>query len=288
MIRSITFLVAVAAFASGAGGNALGQNEKQRVNSKGGVSSKGGIPEGTPEVEYEKGNAAFNRGEWEKAKSHYDSALRRTADHVPALLNRGRVALTTGKLNDAAADFKKVVELKPDLPFGRIFLAAVLLDQGKHADAIVQAGKAVELDAKQPFAWYIRGTARIHKEQYREAISDLDEAAKLVTNDPLVFNNRGIAWQKLGDETKAKADFERRDRLNAKQDAKLKMEQALARHDQIDFNIKSLQNRRVPPMVHVGQQGIQPVPQVPPELLKLRDDAWKAYLDACKVYNEMP
>jgi tetratricopeptide (TPR) repeat protein len=284
MFRSITFLLALAALIHGADGRVLAQNEKQRVGSKGGASV------GTAESDYQKGNAAFDRGEWDRAKSHYDSALRRTADHVPSLLNRGRVALATGKVNDAAEDFRKVVELKPDLPVGRTFLAAALLDQGKHADAIVQAGKSVELDAKQAFAWYIRGTARIHKEDYRKAIDDLDEAAKLVPNDALVHNNRGIAWQKLGDEAKAKADFAIRDRLNAKQAAKQKMEQALAHHDRIDFHVKSLQNRRLPPMVRGGPQGIpvQVVPQVPPELLRLRDEAWHAYLEACKVYNDIP
>src|SRR6185295_17305552 len=104
--------LAFAALAFGEGGNAFAQNEKQRVNSKGVVTSKGGVSEGTAEAEYEKGNAAFDRSEWEKAKSYYDSALRRTADHVPSLLNRGRVALATGKLTDAGADFRKVVELK--------------------------------------------------------------------------------------------------------------------------------------------------------------------------------
>jgi tetratricopeptide (TPR) repeat protein len=284
MSRPILFLLAIVTLSHGASGNAPADDSKRRL-----YYGKGGTQPSTPEAEYEKGNAAFDRKDWNEARSRYDAALRLNADHVPSLLNRGRVALVTGKVNDAAADFRKVVELKPELPAPRTYLAAALLDQGKHADAIVQAGKAVELDPKQAFAWYIRGTAQIHKGEFRKGIDDLSEAAKLVPNDPVVFNNRGIAWQKLGDEAKAKADFERRDQLNAKPNAKLKMEQALARHDQIDRHIKSLQN---PGQVgRLAAQGVpvrQVVRPVPPELLRQRDEAWKAYLEACKVYNDLP
>lgn len=268
MSRSIQFLLTVVVLFHGASGYTRADDSKR------GIKANRGTWPSTPEVEYEKGNAAFDRKDWNAAGSHYDAALRLNADHIPSLINRGRVALVTGKAIDAATHFRKVVELKPELPAARTYLAAALLDQGKHADAIVQAGKAVELDPKQAFAWYIRGTGQIHKGEYRKGIDDLNEAAKLVPNDPLVFNNRGVAWQKLGDEAKAKADFERRDQLNAKQDAKLRMDQALARHDQIDFQVKTLQNNRRL--------------RVPPELLRLREEAWKEYLNACKAYNDAP
>lgn len=283
MSRPTLFLLAVVVLSHGASGYSHADDYKRGVNARRGTSPS------TPEAEYEKGNAAFDRKDWNEARSHYDAALRLNADHAPSLLNRGRVALVTGKVNDAATDFRKVTDLKPDLPAARTYLAAALLDQGKHSDAVVQAGKAVELDPKQAFAWYIRGTAQVHKGEYRKGIDDLNEAAKLVPTDPVVFNNRGIAWQKLGDEAKAKADFAIRDRLSAKQTAKLKMEQALARHDQIDRSIKSLQNPRQAGMR--AAQGIpirQVVQPVPPELLRQREEAWKAYLEACKVYNDIP
>lgn len=283
MSRPILFLLAIVALTHGASGYSHADDYKRGVNAKRGTSQS------TPEAEYAKGNEAFDRKQWDSAKMYYDDALRLKADHVPSLLNRGRVALVTGKVNEAAADFRKVTELNPELPAGRTYLAAALLDQGKHADAIVQAGKAIELEPKQGFAWYVRGTAQIHKEEFKKGVEDLNEAAKLVPNDPLVYNNRGIAWQKLGDEAKAKADFERRDQLNAKPLAKLKMEQALARHDQIDRSIKSLQNPH-----QAGMRAAQGIPirkvvqPVPAELLRQRDEAWNAYLEACKVYNDTP
>lgn len=291
MSRYFLFLFAIAALSHGAGGNALAQNEKQRVNSRARAT------QGTPEAEFEKGNAAFDRKEWAEAVTHYDAVLRSKPDHVPALVNRGRVALATGRLKEASADFLKVTELNPELPAGRTWLSAALLDQGKHTEAIAEAGKAIRLDPKQGYAWYIRGTGQIHKGELNKAIEDLDEAAKLVPNDPVVYNNRGIAWQKLGDEGKAKADFARRDQLmpkkdalTAKQNAKLRMDQALARFDQIDFQVKSFQNGRPVPTTRTGPQGIpqRVVRPVPPELLQLREEAWKAYLDACRVHNETP
>lgn len=266
--RPILFLLTVVVLSFCVNGYTKADDSKRRIAERRATSQS------TPEAEYEKGNAAFDRKEWDEARKYYDAALKLKSDHIPSLLNRGRVALATGKVSEAATDFQKVTELKPDLPAGRTFLAAALLDQGKHADAIVQAGKAVELDPKQALAWYIRGTAQVHKEEYRKAIDDLSEVVKLAPNDPLVYNNRGVAWQKLGDEAKAKADFERRDQLNAKANAKVKMEQTLARFDLIDGQIKRIQaNRRL---------------QVPPESLRQRDEAWKAYLEACKVYNDLP
>jgi tetratricopeptide (TPR) repeat protein len=277
MNRPILFLLAIVALTHGASGNSRADDYKR------GVGTKRGTPQSTPEAEYQKGNEAFDRKEWDSAKKYYDAALRLNADHAPSLLNRGQVALVTGKVNDAAADFRKVTDLKPELPVARTYLAAALLDQGKHADAIVQAGKAVELDPKQSFAWYIRGTAQIHTGEFRKGIDDLNEAAKLVPNDPVVFNNRGIAWQKLGDETKAKADFDRRDWLNDKQKAYEWLLVCEKRLDDINRSINQLQARRTPPL---STQGRYIVPTVPPELYQRREEATREWHKAGEAYSK--
>lgn len=278
MSRPILYLLAIVALFHGASAYSHADDSKRRI-----YYGKGGTPQSTPEAEYEKGNAAFERKDWDEARSHYDAALRLNADHAPSLLNRGRVALVTGKVNDAAADFRKVTDLKPELPAARTYLAAALLDQGKHADAIVQAGKAVELDPKQALAWYIRGTAQIHKGEFRKGIDDLNEAAKLVPNDPVVFNNRGIAWQKLGDEAKAKADFERRDWLNDKQKAYEWLVICEKRLDGINRSINQIQGRRIQPLY---TQGRYVVPTVPPEMYQQREEATREWHKAGEAYSK--
>lgn len=277
MKRAILFLLAVVVLSLGVSGYTQADDSKRRIGERRATSQS------TPEAEYEKGNAAFDRKEWDEAKKYYDAALKLKTDHVPSLLNRGRVALATGKLNEAAADFQKVTELKPDLPAGRTFFAAALLDQGKHADAIVQAGKAIELDPKQPLAWYIRGTARVHEGEYRKAIDDLSEVVKLAPNDPLVYNNRGIAWQKLGDEANAKADFERRNWLNDKQKAYEWLVICEKRLDGINRSINQIQSRRIQPLY---TQGRYVVPTIPPEMYKQREEATREWHKAGEAYSK--
>jgi tetratricopeptide (TPR) repeat protein len=298
MYRFFLLLTALTALSQCATEQALAQKGKRPTKD----TPNAKTAESTPEAEYEKGNAAFDRKAWATATTHYNAALKLKADYVPALINRGRVSFFTGKFNDAVTDLSKACELKPDNGVAQTWLAAANLDKGDHAAALVAAGKAVKLDENQGLAWYVRGTAQIHKGEYKQAIDDLNEAAKLTPNDPVIYNNRGIAWEKLGDAAKAKADFDRRDQLKGqttvagdgtmsptKQHAHEQMLAAKKRFDQIDFNIQSLQRRRpvVGQRVLPGQQVVI-VPTVPQDLLKLREEAWKAFQEASRVYKNTP
>lgn len=249
------------------------------------IDAKSAVRNSTPEVEFDKGNAAFDRKEWATAITHYTSALQQKPDFVPALINRSRACLFSGKLDDAVADSRKACELAPDQPAAHTWLAAALLDKGDHAAAIDSADKALKLDAKQAMAWYVRGTALIHKGEFAKAIDDLNEAAKLSPNDAVIYNNRGIAWQKLGDEPKAKADFNRRDQLSgSKQTALERMKQAEEQYKAIDAEVEVYEK------INDAGKRLRP-PQftpIPPQLLQRKAAAWNALQDAIRVYKDTP
>ena len=67
-----------------------------------------------PELYFRRGNAYFNKGDGDHARTDYDQTIKLKADFSEAYYNRGLVFRKKGDASSAAADFKKVLELTKD------------------------------------------------------------------------------------------------------------------------------------------------------------------------------
>lgn len=74
-------------------------------------------------------------------------ALETNANDVEALQQRSLVRLQQGRVADAVADVRRVIQIAPANSSAHSQLAAALFDEGKRDEAMVEARRAIEMDA---------------------------------------------------------------------------------------------------------------------------------------------
>jgi tetratricopeptide (TPR) repeat protein len=101
---------------------------------------------------------------------------------------RGEALLGLGRGEEAAAAFRKALELDPRLTLARTRLASALLAQGKKTEAVAEARKATEADPKAGEAFAVLGTAILaeNPKSWADAIAQAQQGAFLNPRSPLV------------------------------------------------------------------------------------------------------
>ena len=117
-----------------------------------------------------------------------DRAIAAGASSADAHEAKGEALLAMGKAEDAAAAFRKALELDPKMNVARVRLASALLAQGKAAEAVVEARKASEVDAKSGQAFAVLGLAVLaeNKNNWSDAIAQAQNGRFLNERDPSV------------------------------------------------------------------------------------------------------
>lgn len=105
-----------------------------------------------------------------------DSGDLKVRDEAGTYVNRGIVATTLGKYQDAFADYHQAMEIMPDLPE----------------------------------AYIGRGNLYFLAEKFDKAIEDYSKALELnISKDHIAHFNRGMAYEKLGDFKDAEQNYRR-------------------------------------------------------------------------------
>ncbi len=101
---------------------------------------------------------------------------------------RGEALLGLGRGEEAAAAFRKALELDARLTLARTRLASALLAQGKRTEAVAEARKATEADPKAGEAFAVLGTAILaeNPKNWADAIAQAQQGAFLNPRSPLV------------------------------------------------------------------------------------------------------
>ncbi len=93
-------------------------------------------------------------------------------EHVKA----GMAAQQAGRMSDAIAEFKKVVELEPALPAAYVNLGAAYLQDHQYAQAITPLQKSVDLNPELVGAQQMLGYALLQQGYVKESIPHLERA----------------------------------------------------------------------------------------------------------------
>lgn len=83
----------------------------------------------------EKGKLLLSKGQLQDALQQYHQAVELDPDDYQIYFRRATVLLASGKMNAALPDLDKVVELKPDFISGRIQRGNIFFKQGKLEEA---------------------------------------------------------------------------------------------------------------------------------------------------------
>jgi len=122
-----------------------------------------------------------------------------------------------GKWEQAEAEYKKVLEKKPDLPGIHFLIGRLILSKPKTATTFVDAKKQFEAELKvnphNAGAEYILGELALHSEDYKTAITRFSKAAEYDPNFPSARIELGRALLSVHQPAKAIAPLEAAVRL---------------------------------------------------------------------------
>jgi tetratricopeptide (TPR) repeat protein len=132
----------------------------------------------------------FQAGDNNEARRTADIALTYQHDYAPALLLRGRMKLSEGKSDDAAAQIQTAMQLNP-LPEYRWALADALREAGRESDALnieqllTQTGAA---DDPRTYALYLATRGQLPETAVQLSESELKERADVFTHDAAAWS----------------------------------------------------------------------------------------------------
>jgi tetratricopeptide (TPR) repeat protein len=129
------------------------------------------------------------RGRFEEAITQYDVIIAAGVSLEPAHLGRARALVGLSRLDEAAVDFGRVVEIAGagemahvDLSLAAAYygLASIAMQQGRPADAITNLEAALEISRSDADALHLLGTAFNATGQHDKAITVLRAAVAFV------------------------------------------------------------------------------------------------------------
>ncbi len=161
----------------------------------------------------EQGVQSCSNAKFDEGVKFFDKALAESPDHLLALSNRARALSRVGRLADALADFKRLIELQPYNPqFIGDYAVALHLNE-KDDEAGQMFDKALALEPKNPYRYSSRAFFKDRIGDSEGALKDYDQCIALDPEDAIALNNRGLVEEKLGYKEKAKKSFDRSNKL---------------------------------------------------------------------------
>jgi len=126
-----------------------------------------------------KGIAALNAGDTNGAKAAFEVAVQKNPKQADAHHYLGLVNDQTGNKAEAERNYRKALELQPDLEESAVNLAAILIETGKYDDAAGLMKKAIAKNPKSAALQVNLGMALSGKNDVDGASKAFEEAIKL-------------------------------------------------------------------------------------------------------------
>ena len=142
-----------------------------------------------------------DRGELDKAISHFETAARIRSGKRDAHYNLGSAFVQMnladdlarkGRSDEAMVHYQEAIKLQPDYAEAYYNRGNVLFAQGRTDEAIADWEKTLQIQPNDPDAHTGLGNALLRKGSLREAITHYEQALTLAPEDPHSRNN--IAW----------------------------------------------------------------------------------------------
>jgi tetratricopeptide (TPR) repeat protein len=152
-----------------------------------------------------------DQGDYARAITDYDRAIKVDPDYAKAYNNRGNAYRHQHAPARAIEDYNRSLELNnPEPALVHFNRGLAYADLGEYEQAIANYTRAIELNNPDPALVYTnRGIAYRNLGEYGHAIADYDRAIALNPEYAFVYYNRGIAYRNLGESRHAIADYDR-------------------------------------------------------------------------------
>ncbi len=163
--------------------------------------------ERSAEFHHNQGSILSQKGRIDEAIAEFRKALEIRPNDVEANNSLGTALLQRGQVDEAMAHFQKALELQPNNAVTHDNLGVVLLRKGQVDKAITQFHKALEIQPSNPEAHYNLGLALRQKGQVDEAIAQFKRAVELQPNSAVHRYNFGYALVQKGQVDEAITQF---------------------------------------------------------------------------------
>lgn len=174
------------------------------------------------EVFADQAASLFNSGERREANEldalaldDFQAAVRHDPTKWKAIHNRGVSLALHGKIDDAVADFGRVLELEPAFVNSRFNRGELLAKQSKWQAAIDDYSEVLKIKPDDVGAMLGRGQALIQQAKPADAIADFSEAIRYQPQNAAAYAGRADAYTALGNWNAAGNDYREAVRLNA-------------------------------------------------------------------------
>jgi tetratricopeptide (TPR) repeat protein len=132
--------------------------------------------------EFEAGIKAEQKGKPDRAREHYQEAIRLAPDFYPAHNNLGSIYLSQGNYEAAEEEFGRVIELNHIDPQAYLNLGNVFLLTGRHEEAERTLQEGLQRDPRSTFGHFLLGSVYSRAgdvgraERYLQRAVELDAA----------------------------------------------------------------------------------------------------------------
>jgi len=165
---------------------------------------------------YNYGRALQSEGRIEEAMAQYRVVLELDPANAGAHTNLGVLFAGRGEHEAALRHFRAAAASAADEPRNHANLGAELATQGRTAEAIASFERALALDPRDAGVRFNLGTALAAAGRAQEAIRQLEEAIRLEPGNARAHNNLGILLASTGHAAEAIPRFETALRLDPK------------------------------------------------------------------------
>jgi tetratricopeptide (TPR) repeat protein len=153
-------------------------------------------------------------GNWDKAITEFDEAIRRNPNAIDAYRGRGAAFYQKGDWHNVISNYSEVIRLKPDDANAHSYRGYAYNKLGNLDMAIADYSKFLSLNPNAPAEFCSRAQAYGHKGEVDKSISDYDEAIKLDPKSSDAYFGRAYEYGFKEDFDKVISDFSESIRLN--------------------------------------------------------------------------
>jgi len=146
----------------------------------------------------DRAQALHLEGRLSEAEAHYRNVLERQPDAVEAIRGLGVLAYQHGRVDEAVALFARGVTIRPEAADFHANLAESLRIAGRPDRAAEHVRRALALDSTLPDAWNTLGLLEHDRRHYTQAETAFQEAIRLRPGYAAAYVNLGNALSKLG------------------------------------------------------------------------------------------
>jgi len=163
---------------------------------------------------FNRGFAWSRKGDYDRAFTDYNDAIRLNPEYASAYNNRGNLWAGKRDYDRAITDYNEAIRLNLQDASAYNNRGNAWTLKGDYDRAFTDYNDAIRLNPQYAIAYYNRGATWNHKGDYDRAIADYDEAIRLDPQYAIAYDNRAVAWYSKGNYDRAIADYNEVIRLN--------------------------------------------------------------------------